>query len=91
MELLLTILMLAGAVALIVTPLWRHGHGTATDRPEVVAAEAAKDAKYREIVDTELDFRTGKLTERDFRTIDGTLRGEAIELARRLDAERRRE
>jgi hypothetical protein len=90
MELLLTILMLAGAVALIGAPLWRVGRAAATDRPEVVAAEAATDAKYREIVETELDFRTGKLTESDFREIDGALRGEAIELARRLDEERSR-
>lgn len=90
MEQLLTILMLAGAVALIATPWWRAGRAIATDRPELVAAEAAKDAKYREIVDTELDFRAGKLTERDFREIDGALRGEALELARRLDEERGR-
>jgi hypothetical protein len=90
MELLLTILMLAAAVAVIAAPLWRAGHGAATDRPEVVAAEASTDAKYREIVETELEFRTGKLTEPDFRAIDATLRGEAIELARRLDEERGR-
>jgi hypothetical protein len=89
MELLLTILMLAGAVALIAAPLWRAGVA-ATERPEVVAAEAATDAKYREIVETELDFHTGKLTESDFRELDGSLRGEAIELARRLDEERGR-
>ena len=90
MEQLLTILMLAGAVALIAGPLLRRGQVTATDRPEVVAAEAAKDSKFREIVDTELDFRAGRLTERDFREIDGALRGEAIELSRRLDEERGR-
>ena len=90
MELLLTILMLAGAVALIAAPL-RGRHVAATDRPEVVAAEAAADAKYREIVDTELDYRTGKLAEPDFREIDQGLRGEAVELARALDEERARE
>jgi hypothetical protein len=91
MELLLTILMLAGVVALIAAPLRRGGHVAATDRPEVVAAEAAKEAKYREILDTELDFRTGKLAEPDYREIDRGLRGEAIELTRRLDEERDRE
>jgi hypothetical protein len=90
MELLLTILMLAGAVALIAAPLRHAGRVAATDRAEVAAAEAAKDARYREIVETELDFRTGKLTESDFREIDRALRAEAIELARRLDAERAR-
>jgi len=90
MDLLLTILMLAGAVALIAAPLWRAGRVGTTDRPELVAAEAATDAKYREIVETELEFRTGKLIESDFREIDATLRGEAIELARRLEQERGR-
>ena len=90
MELLLTILMLAGVVALIAAPL-RAGHVSATDRPEVVAAKAAQDAKYREILDTELDFRTGKLADSDYREIDRGLRGEAIALTRRLDEERARE
>ena len=45
--------------------------------------EAARDAKYREIRDAELDHRTGKLSEDDFEAIDGTLRAEAIEILRR--------
>ena len=47
--------------------------------------EAAKEAKYREIRDAEMDFRTGKLSEADFRTIDRELRGEAVEILRALD------
>ena len=48
--------------------------------------EAAKEAKYREIRDAELDFRTGKLSEADWRALDRELRAEAMELLRRLDA-----
>jgi len=48
--------------------------------------EAAKEAKYREIRDAELDFRTGKLSEADWRVLDRELRAEAMELLRRLDA-----
>ena len=47
--------------------------------------EAAKEAKYREIRDAELDLRTGKLSEADWRVIDRDLRAEAMELLRRLD------
>jgi hypothetical protein len=48
--------------------------------------EAARDAKYREIQDAELDHRTGKLSEADYAAIDSTLRSEAIEILHRLDA-----
>jgi hypothetical protein len=88
MEQLLTILLLAAVVAVVGAPLRRGRRALVTERPEVAAAEAAKDAKLREIVDTELDFRTGKLAEADYREIDQALRGEAVELARRLDEER---
>ena len=47
--------------------------------------EAAKEAKYREIRDAELDYRTGKLSEEDWRALDRELRSEAMVLLRRLD------
>ena len=47
--------------------------------------EAARDAKYREIRDAELDHRTGKLSEADWRGLDRTLRREAVEILRELD------
>jgi len=47
--------------------------------------EAARDAKYAEIRDTELDYRTGKLSEEDFRAIDRQLRAEAVEILHQLD------
>ena len=47
--------------------------------------EAAKEAKYREIRDAELDYRTGKLSEEDWRALDRELRAEAMDLLRRLD------
>ena len=53
------------------------------DRDEL---EARKEAKYREIRDAEMDFRTGKLSEDDWRRVDRALRREAIEILRELDA-----
>jgi hypothetical protein len=47
--------------------------------------EAAKEAKYREIRDAELDYRTGKLSEEDWRALDRDLRAEAMDLLRRMD------
>jgi hypothetical protein len=75
------------AVAVVSGPL-RHESREADrvrDDSEREELEAAKEAKYREIRDAELDFRTGKLSEADFRELDRTLRGEAVEILRRLD------
>jgi hypothetical protein len=47
--------------------------------------EAARDAKYAEIRDAEMDYRTGKLSEADWRALDRQLRHEAVELLHRLD------
>jgi hypothetical protein len=48
--------------------------------------EAARETKYREIRDAELDLRTGKLSREDYAAIDGALRAEALEILDRLDA-----
>jgi hypothetical protein len=53
---------------------------------ELAELEAARDAKYREIRDAELDFRTGKLSAADYEALDQGLRATAIEILRELDA-----
>ena len=50
---------------------------------ELAELEAAREAKYREILDAELDHATGKLSDADYRAIDSTLRAEALAI---LDA-----
>jgi hypothetical protein len=47
--------------------------------------EAAKEAKYREIKDAELDHRMGKISEADWRPLDAELRTQAIEILKQLD------
>jgi hypothetical protein len=47
--------------------------------------EAAKEAKYREIRDAELDHRMGKLSEADWRATDRELRAQAIEILKAID------
>ena len=48
--------------------------------------EAARDAKYREIRDAELDYQTGKLSDGDYQAINSTLRADAVALLRELDS-----
>jgi cytochrome c-type biogenesis protein CcmF len=48
------------------------------------ALEAAREAKYREIRDAELDYRTGKLSLEDYEAVNSALRAEAIEILDRL-------
>ena len=79
---------LAFALVLIVGPLrpGRLAAGEALETAEHADLEAAKEAKYREIRDAELDHHTGKLSHEDWQALDASLRREAIELLRRLDA-----
>jgi len=82
--------LLAGTLVLLAGPLRAAARGRPGDRGEVAeeraSLEAAKQAKYREIRETELDFRTGKLSEEDFRATDRALRAEAAQLLGHLDA-----
>jgi hypothetical protein len=48
--------------------------------------ESAREAKYGEIRDAELDMRTGKLAREDYETVDAALRAEALEVLDRLQA-----
>jgi len=77
--------LLAGVVWIVSGPL-RSVVGAREARDDGRAAlEAARDAKYREILDTEMDHRTGKLSAADFRTLDRQRRAEAVEILRKLD------
>ena len=87
MEYAVALLVLAALVALAVSvPLRRHGQAERLEETRFQELRAAKEAKYREIRDAELDHRMGKLSESDWRTVDGELRGEAVEILRELDA-----
>jgi hypothetical protein len=77
------VLLLAAVVFMISAPLRATG-----SQPKVTSAARAqllaeREAKYREIRDAEMDYRTGKLSEEDFQAIDAQLRSEAIRI---LDA-----
>lgn len=63
----------------------RERAGSRTGGVEHDDMEAAREAKYREIRDAELDFRTGKLSGEDYEAIDSQLRAEALEILDRLE------
>jgi hypothetical protein len=96
-EFLLVLAVVLVVVAVVMSPLRREWTGRPGTEPasadggdehelsELAELEAARDAKYREIRDADLDRRTGKLSEEDFDAIDGTLRSEAIEILRAID------
>jgi hypothetical protein len=71
--------------AIVVRPVLQ---GPSVDRSEDetrATLEAAKEAKYREIRDAELDHRMGKMSEADWRTTDRELRAQAIEILQAID------
>lgn len=59
------------------------------DEPEYDAQRAeledAKQAKYREIRDAELDRASGRLTDEQWREIDAELRKEALAIVTKMD------
>ena len=80
--------LVAAAIAMVAVPLLpgraaRAGEAETAERAEL---EAARDAKYREIRDAELDHQTGKLSTEDWRAQDQNLRREAMDVLERLDA-----
>jgi len=92
----LLLIVLAGIVVLLVSAPLRGRHsrqdldaqaeqqrppsGAAIASPQREDLEAAREAKYREIRDAELDFRTGKLSHEDYQAIDADLRTEALQI-----------
>jgi hypothetical protein len=84
------LLLLIGVVLLVSAPLRRRPASSEIQEDELQSLErldleVARDAKYREIRDAELDHQTGKLSDEDYEAIDSTLRSEAIDLLHQLD------
>ena len=85
MEYAVALLLLAAVVALVVAVPLGRPRGRGPWDPRRAELEAAKEAKYREIRDAELDREMGKLSEADWRAVDRELREEASEILERLD------
>lgn len=94
----LAALLLVGlVVAIVLAPLRAHEAGAGESEAEDGAAragegeglgelEAEREAKYQEIRDAELDYRTGKLSQEDYEAVDRALRAEAIVILDRIEA-----
>ena len=81
-----TLLILVAVILVVSAPLRRARRAAELGSDERSALEAAREAKYREIRDAELDYRTGKLSREDYELLDSALRGEAVEILNRLAA-----
>jgi hypothetical protein len=87
----LTLVLLAAVIAVVSRPLLRNGKAEETETVGHADLRAAREAKYREIRDVELDYRTGKLSREDFESVNGGLRAEAVEILDRIEALEREE
>ena len=85
MDFVIIFVVLAVVVLVVSAPLRSRRAEEAAESAERAELEAARDAKYREIRDAELDYRTGKLSEPDWRALDRSLRAEAVAILRQLD------
>ncbi len=88
----LTLVLLAAVIAVVSRPLLtartprRPGDRPDSPEPARTELEVAREAKYREIRDAELDYRTGKLSTEDYEAVNGVLRAEAVKILDRLEA-----
>ena len=85
MDYIVIFVVLAIVVLVVSAPLRSRRPDDAAESAERAELEAAREVKYREIRDAELDYRTGKLSEPDWRAIDRSLRAEAVGILRNLD------
>jgi type II secretory pathway component PulM len=82
----LTVVLLAIVILVVSAPLRAARRQADLSSPGRNELEAAREAKYREIRDAELDYRTGKLSREDYEAVDAALRAEAVEILNRLQA-----
>jgi hypothetical protein len=95
LEFLVVLAILSAVIVYVTAPLRRVGErpprpGGRVSDADLAELEAAREAKYRELRDAELDHRTGKLSDADYEELDRSLRGEAIEILRSIDREQQR-
>ena len=83
----LALIVLALIVAFVVLRPLRADPATLehTEDERRADLEAAKEAKYREIRDAELDHRMGKLSKDDWRATDRELRSQAVLILKQID------
>lgn len=88
MELLIALVLVVAVATWVTMPFWRPESASeeGLEDPVLADLEARKQAKYREIRDSELDHAQGKIGDEEFARQDAELRREAIEILKRIDA-----
>jgi hypothetical protein len=84
LEILLTIVMIATVVTFLAWPILKGVDERVVDA-ERAELEDAKQAKYREIKDAELEFKAGRMTEDQWNQTDRELRREAMLILAKID------
>jgi uncharacterized protein (UPF0218 family) len=84
LQVLLSIATVGGVVTFIAWPVLKGVDEKVVDavRAEL---EDAKQAKYREIKDAELDHKAGRMTEEQWEQTDRELRREAMQILEKID------
>jgi hypothetical protein len=89
LELLLAVAIVALVAWFVTAPLRRRPSAVpdkeSERQAELADLEARKEAKYRQIRDAETDHASGKLSDEDYRRLDGELRNEAVDILKKLD------
>ena len=85
MEVLLGLVLFFAVAAFVIVPLRRQREEAGGEDPRLAELESRKEAKYREIRDTELDHAQGKLSDEEFASQDAELRSEAVEILKEVD------
>lgn len=75
---ILSLIAILAVIAVVVVAPLVQGDPEPVKEARREQLEAAKEAKYREIRDAELDREMGKLSAADWRQIDAELRREAV-------------
>lgn len=85
MGILFALILIVAVAAFVTHPFWGRGGASRTEDPELAGLEAARESKYREIRDAETDLASGKLSKEDFDLVNAELRGDAVEILKKLD------
>ncbi|HLI32956.1 MAG TPA: hypothetical protein VKU89_09495 [Solirubrobacteraceae bacterium] len=94
---LLAVLLVVIVLAIVSGPLRAHllvrdrrSASLSSDEEALRRLEAEREARYRELRDAELDYRTGKLRSKDYEVIRENLRREALAILDAIEATRAR-
>ncbi len=87
MELLIAVVIVVAVAAWVTVPLRRPADQfePGLEDPLMAELEARKQAKYREIRDTELDHAQNKLSDAEFARQDAELRRDAVGILKEID------